>query len=300
MDRVIQMDLIHTLSITDWQHKILANQQASALDLIEQGHLIYLPKLSFKLNPEEMRFLSPIYADQKNKNISFDHHADKIKGVTASLEDQMQLKKMLKRFAAHAMSLVSGLFPGYMSAIQQGRTSFRPVEINQRKSPSYRKDDTRLHVDAFPANPNQGRRILRVFSNINPHGQDRVWRIGEPFEEVARRFLPHIRMPIPGSSHLLRAFKITKNKRTTYDHIMLHLHDRMKADLNYQKEVRQMEVRFPAGTSWIVLTDQTSHAAMAGQFALEQTFYLPVSAMQAEANSPLRVLERLLNGRKLA
>ena len=35
---------------------------------------------------------------------------------------------------------------------------------------TWRKDDTRLHVDSFPATPSGGRRILRVFSNVNPDG----------------------------------------------------------------------------------------------------------------------------------
>jgi hypothetical protein len=38
---------------------------------------------------------------------------------------------------------------------------------------------------------------------------------------------------------------------------------------------------------------------MGGQYALEQTFYLPVYAMSDPARSPLRVLERLV-GRPLA
>ena len=55
---------------------------------------------------------------------------------------------------------------------------------------SWRADDRRLHVDAFPSRPNYGERILRVFTNVNPDGEPRVWRVGEPFEAVARRFLP--------------------------------------------------------------------------------------------------------------
>jgi hypothetical protein len=37
---------------------------------------------------------------------------------------------------------------------------------------------------------------------------------------------------------------------------------------------------------------------MSGQHQLEQTFYLPVSAMIDEARAPLRILERL-KGRQL-
>jgi hypothetical protein len=44
-----------------------------------------------------------------------------------------------------------------------------------------------------------------------------------------------------------------------------------------------------------VQTDDVSHAAMRGQYVLEQTYYLPVNAMQDESKSPLRILENLLN-----
>ena len=74
---------------------------------------------------------------------------------------------------------------------------------------------------------------------------------------------------------------------------MLQIHDRMKADLNYQTTVSQQSIHFTPGSSWIVQTDQVSHAAMSGQHVLEQTFYLPVTAMVNPALSPLRVLEKL-------
>ena len=59
-------------------------------------------------------------------------------------------------------------------------TSYRPFEVDQRKL-SWRRDDTRLHVDAFPSNPIGEKRILRIFRNINPDGQPRHWRVGEDF-----------------------------------------------------------------------------------------------------------------------
>ena len=79
--------------------------------------------------------------------------------------------------------LVATLFPRYAPYVQRARTSFRPQPAVGRNV-SWRKDDSRLHVDAFPSRPNHGERILRVFSNVNP-AADRVWRVGEPFEAVA-------------------------------------------------------------------------------------------------------------------
>jgi hypothetical protein len=104
--------------------------------------------------------------------------------------------------------------------------------------------------------------------------------------------------PLPGSATLLRLFRITKSQRSRYDALMLQLHDRMKADSTYQRDAPQTRLEFPSGTTWMAFTDQVSHAAMAGQYQLEQTFLLPVDAMIDEQRSPLRVLERI-TGRRL-
>jgi hypothetical protein len=91
---------------------------------------------------------------------------------------------------------------------------------------------------------------------------------------------------------------ITKSKRSEYDHLMLHLHDAMKADLDYQKSSPQETMPFPPGSVWICFSDQTSHAVMSGQFMMEQTFFLPVKAMARPDHAPLGILERL-KGRAL-
>jgi hypothetical protein len=158
---------------------------------------------------------------------------------------------------------------------------------------SWRKDDTRLHVDAFPSRPNRGERILRVFCNVNPHGADRVWRVGESFEAMARHLLPRVRGRVPGEAALLAALHVTKGVRSRYDHLMLGLHDRAKADLDYQRTCAQREVHFAPGTTWICYSDQVMHAAMSGQYMLEQTTHLPLAALYEPTRAPLAVLERL-------
>lgn len=74
---------------------------------------------------------------------------------------------------------------------------------------------------------------------------------------------------------------------------MLQLHDKMKSDADYQKNGKQQAIDFPAGSSWICFSDQTPHAAMGGQFMLEQTFLLPVKGMKDPQQSPLKILESL-------
>jgi hypothetical protein len=90
--------------------------------------------------------------------------------------------------------------------------------------------------------------------------------------------------------HLL---KLTKFRRTRYDHYMLQIHDRMKLDDEYQRTAPQETVQFPSGATWICYTDQVSHAAMSGRYAFEQTFTLPVNAMTEPNLSPLKTLENL-------
>ncbi len=289
---------ITVLQSSGWQCELSKKLRDKVISDLESGQVIYLPSLAFEFSKGEKKLFEYDYSGLQAKNVSYIPHSQKLKGTKGPDELEQLLSAMMARYAKCTAELIASLFPHYSTNIQQARTSFRPIEIVGRKN-SYRKDDTLLHVDAFPSSPNQGRRILRVFSNINPDGQARVWRFGEPFAELAQKFVPRISSPIPGAHVLFELLKITKARRSHYDHIMLNLHNKMKADATYQQKVQQCKFAFPPGGTWIVLTDQVSHAAMSGQHLLEQTFHLPVDAMLEPAKSPLRVLERLLD-KKLA
>lgn len=287
---------VKTLPVTGWDQVLSAKDQAFAIEALERGGVLALPQLSFKLLAGEARLLSPEFAGD-SKNISWDTRTRALRGCRADEAGLASLSGLLERFAVSSRNLMRNLFPQYEAGLQQARTSFRPQEIAGRTI-SWRKDDTRLHVDSFPSSPTQGGRILRVFTNLNPHGQNRVWRLGEPFETVAQRYMPSLPRPFPGLSQAMQWLGVTKSRRSAYDHFMLQLHDRMKADPAYQAGAEQQFHEFAPGSSWIVYTDQASHAAMSGQYALEQTFHLPVSSMSDPSTSPIRVLEKLV-GRAL-
>ncbi|MDB5817251.1 MAG: 3-deoxy-D-manno-oct-2-ulosonic acid (Kdo) hydroxylase family protein, partial [Rhizobacter sp.] len=155
-----------------------------------------------------------------------------------------------------------------------------------------------LHIDAFPSRPNYGERILRVFANVNPDGAPRVWRVGEPFETVARSFLPRAEPSVRWQARALRAAGLPKSLRSEYDHLLLQLLDGMKRDTDYQRTAEQVTMPFSAGSAWVCFSDQTSHAVMAGQHMLEQTLHLPAAQQVDPSASPLAILSRL-TGRKL-
>ena len=286
------MERIRTLDIDRWQPDVAQGERQSTSLALEAGQVIHMPHLGFELLESERRFLTPQWSDGKSKNISLEGEARTLKGVEASEADRAALGAMLARFAQNATALVTALCPRYAPHIHVARTSFRPFAVTARQV-SWRKDDSRLHVDAFPSRPNRGLRILRVFSNVNPHGEPRVWRVGEPFEAMARHFMPRVGRPLPGQAALFAALGITKSRRSEYDHIMLRLHDLAKADLDYQRNCAQETVPFPPGSTWMVFSDQAMHAAMSGAFMFEQTIHLPLEALETPETAPLRVLERI-------
>jgi hypothetical protein len=285
------MDVLHKIDQARWDGPFSPETQARAGVALESGFVLYLPRLAFALDEGEWNLLTPDVSNGKSKNVSL-NPAGGLRGTSLSGDDARALEAMMERFAATATGIMGALIPEYAARLERAPTSYRPVEIAGRAASAVH-DDTRLHVDAFPSRPMRGRRILRLFSNIHPAGRPRIWHVGEPFEDMAKRFLPAAREGSRMQAWLLGTLGITKGVRSAYDGLMLGLHDAAKRDEDYQRHCPQSEIAFPPGATWICYTDQVMHAALAGQFVLEQTFHLDVDAMADPARSPLRTLERL-------
>jgi hypothetical protein len=287
-------ELLHSLDSAD-PALLSSDCKNLALSALEAGKVIYFPTYAFSLQDSEKdQLLSVKILDGKHKNISFDYPTKKLGGLQKTHHNSslaLILRPFMERYAEFAKQLIETVLTPYQDTLEWGRTSYRPAEIKGRIS-SKSKDDTRLHVDSFPATPVNGRRILRVFSNINPYNEPRIWHLGEPFAQVLHRFAANIPNYNPLLAKLLHWIKTTKTVRSSYDHYQLHLHDQMKLSDAYQQSVCKQRIEFPAQSTWIVFTDQVSHAALGGQFLLEQTFYLPISAMADPESSPLRHWER--------
>jgi hypothetical protein len=264
----------------------------SLVKALEAGKVLYFPTLGFAPDKDEQGLFTPAIRDPKSRNISLDA-AGRLKGAAGDEATQQQLASMMGRFRAQAEGLLASIAPRYMEHVRRGPVSFRPSVVETREQ-SWRADDRRLHVDAFPSRPNRGERLLRVFTNVNPEGVPRVWRVGEPFETVAQRFLPRAKPYSAWQAKALKALKVTKSLRSEYDHLMLQLHDGMKSDTDYQKNAPQVTMPFPAGSTWVVFSDQASHAAMSGQYMMELTAQLPPSEQYDTNASPLAILTRMM------
>lgn len=275
-----------------------AQARDEAVSALESGKVLYIPDLGFSIEEGEECFFDDDYLELSSKNVSYDPSTGEVRGLKNTKDGdgvaKLTIGAMMARYAQFSRDLCVLLLGDFASRLDIARTSFRPVEIEGRTARTVGSDDTLLHVDSFSSRPMAGRRILRVFSNVNPVDKPRVWNVGEPFEDLARRFVPRMRKPWPGERAALRLLYVTKSYRTLYDHYMLRLHDDMKGDSEYQRTVAHTRVELAAGATWMCFTDQVSHAALTGQHVLEQTFYGDVEHMVQPERSPLRVLESLV------
>ncbi|HEX4028608.1 MAG TPA: Kdo hydroxylase family protein [Rhizomicrobium sp.] len=287
--------MLEPLPLTGWTGPFDADTKSRALSALESGQILFFPNLAFVLSGSEKQFLDAGVSDGKAKNISLDPASGKMQASSLSGEKADQLAAMIERFGRQAAQLVHGLLP--YTHVERARTSFRPVEVKGRHY-SKVSDDRLLHIDAFPSRPMRGRRILRFFANVAP-ASPRHWQVGEPFEDFARSFLPRVRPHWPGKSWLYDKMGVTHGRRSRYDELMLSLHDTAKLDSGFQQNSPHHAISFPPGSCWLVFTDMVLHAALGGEFALEQTFHLDVEELAEPERAPIRVLERL-SGRSLS
>jgi hypothetical protein len=262
--------------------------------LLERDGILIVETDPFQLSADDLSLIDRHWSDGRSKNSSYNPRTGDLDGVVGEPETVSGLGSLMARYAAWASELIGEFFPAYLNELEFGRTSLRRRSVQDEPPLSRRKDDRSLHLDAFTSQPVSGRRILRVFSNIDPTGAEREWAIADGgFEDFAQRFRHRARRLMPGEAALLESLSLTKCRRTDYDQIMLGMHDAAKRDRGYQATAPRRFVSFPGGSTWLAFTDQTPHAAVSGQCALEQTFYVPVEALAEPASSPLRILERL-------
>lgn len=279
--------------------------QRAAIQTLEGGGLIYLPKGGFELSERERKLISntanilthvpdvengkpTIIFDPKNGHIKKYHYAQ-IHGkmVRAQIKDaaRSDLEAIMARYGQWTESVITQLFPSYRQALDRKRVTYRPFARNSTQA---------LHIDSSYGYPTQGRSMLRVFTNINPADRLRIWQLGEPFEPFVQRFLRDVHVSGPSwFSSLLARLGIVDGVKTKYDQYIAALRALGMRDKEYQATAPRKRMEFPAGSSWIAITDLVLHGAISGQHSLDQTFYLPVEAMNDSSRSPLRILERL-------
>jgi hypothetical protein len=275
---------------------------------LERGEVVYLPVCPFSLpRDDDLHFLmGQSVGGYRHKNVSYDPIAGRVAGFRRRDEQQSRrLREVFAAFADNAARWLATAVPRYADSWRRDRVSFRPLEEATRRSRLHARNDL-LHIDAFPSRPSGGARILRLFANINPVDA-RVWVTAETFPQLLKRFGQQVGLPTgAGEAWTRRLGRAVvglfhpQARRTPYDDFMLRLHHHLKRDNLFQERGPRRFWTFAPGSAWLAFTDGVSHADLRGQFALEHTFFVPVERMVDPEQSPLRLLERVCQGKPLA
>lgn len=266
-------------------------------DQLEHGQVLMFRTVPFDFPDEDRKFLlsRPAAESRFHKNISYRPASGVIHGF-ADAADRERLQRVMRGFSEQAAKFMARFLSPYASQLKLDYASFRPLEEQGRDLPLHKRNDL-LHVDAFPTRPTRGARILRVFLNINP-AAGRVWHVGAPFHTLVPEILrtQHLAPPGRGKAGQMLAriggvLGLDVPDRSRYDEYMLFLHDWLKENSDFQKNSPKREIHFPPGCCWMVFTDGVPHAVMSGQFALEQTFIIPPTALVSPDAAPVKVLE---------
>jgi hypothetical protein len=246
-------------------------------------------------------------ASKTRKNIAYKPDQDKITNHDAKDPNQAaQMKQVLRSYSRQVTEFLTTLLTPYATSWKLDYASFRPFQELGRQLRLKARNDL-LHVDAFPTRPLHGARILRFFTNINPV-ESRKWITSKPFGDLALDFGGEKGVPFPPSvgyslkdrlerkmKEFLRRAGVKIPLRSPYDVFMLKMHNFLKENESFQKNCPKDQWDFPPGSCWAVFTDLVSHAALSGQYALEQTLIIPRKALLFPELSPVSILERLSN-----
>jgi hypothetical protein len=291
-----------------WQEpKFAAERARLCCERLERGEILVLRDFPV-ISQEERDFLTQVRQTGSGffKNISYESRSARLRGFARRATDAQSLKRVLTAYADRIHNLAASLLTPYAGALEVDLTSFRPIEERGRDLHGRSRNDL-IHIDSFPTRPARGRRILRFFTNIHP-SEPRVWITSETLAAIAPRMaldagLANCAKP-DGFARLkaiaraaARPIGIKLSQRSSYDTFMLRFHDYLKANAMFQRDCRKQFCEFPPGSTWVVFTDMVPHAVLSGQYALEHTYFLPVTAMVTPEKSPLRILESIAGAR---
>lgn len=276
---------------------------------LERGEILLLRDLSLLLEAADREILTRLPPRAlAEKNVALDPGSGRLRGLRRGI-DGRAIGDAMARYRERVVRLCGALLAPYAGAWKIELSSFRPLEERGRRLRRRQRNDL-LHIDSFPSRPTNGARILRCFTNIHP-SRPRVWTTAPPFATLSRELLSGAQLERIAAhtespwrrlrQRFLRARRtlgVASPAASAYDKFMLSLHDRMKTDASYQNAMPAIRHEFPPGATWLVFTDAVPHAVVEGQFALEQTFFIPREALILPAEAPVAIVERL-TGRRM-
>lgn len=273
---------------------------------LETGNVLFFPKTPFPFPNDSQEFLRQLNfaGGAIHKNVAYRPALDKVTGVETDQANMDRLRQIMREYSQAVVQFASELLPQYAAGWKLDYASFRPVEEENRDLPVNKRNDL-IHTDAFPSRPTHGDLILRIFTNIHPV-KTRNWITTEPFRFIAEKYandagLGHIAASSSSASgrlrqqstRMLHGLGLPVVPRSAYDRFMLHFHEYLKRNAEFQENCPKYRFNFPPGSTWLTFTDVVPHSVHSGQHALEQTFIIARESMADPANAPVAILEQI-------
>jgi hypothetical protein len=263
---------------------------------LERGEVAFYPVAPFAVpaGPDLEFLLQQELGSLAHKNISYNPANGKVAGFVRSGAGQVErMRRLFADFSTSVTAWLGMVLPNYAQGWELDRCSFRPQEEATRRLRLTARNDL-LHVDAFPGRPALGRRILRIFANVNPR-EPRIWVTSDPFARLLERFGERAGLPGAGGGGWLRSliglFNPKQARRSPYDTFMLRFHDYLKGNDDFQERGPKRLWAFPPGSAWVAMTDTCSHAVLRGRYALEHSYFIAAEVLALPAESPQVLLE---------
>jgi hypothetical protein len=284
---------------------VLAGSPQDYRSVLERGDILFFPDGGFEIPADVRAPLTGATQDARaiHKNIAYKPHLDAVSGLVDKSEAEA-IRAAMRSYSGLAVDFVRGILPEYAAAWKIDYASFRSIEERGRALPLTKRNDL-LHVDAFPTRPVFGDLILRCFTNVNPT-EPRQWLTSDPFAALAEReagkaglakFADAAGAPAANArralARTLRRAGIPLVDRSPYDAFMLHFHDWLKANDDYQRNCRKYRFDLPPGSTWLVFTDVAPHAVLGGRLAMEQTLIISRASLANPALAPSSILEKM-------
>jgi hypothetical protein len=276
-----------------------AEATGSLEERLERGEVLYYPVAPFPLpqGADLELLLRQQLGSLAHKNISYDPATGKVNGYARSCAAQVgPLREVFAAFSRSVTGWLTQTLPAYSAGWDLDRVSFRPQEEATRRLRLTARNDL-LHVDAFPGRPSHGRRILRVFANINPL-EPRIWVTSDPFARLLGRYGEAAGLPggpVAGWLQQLGQGVLSllqpRGRRSVYDTFMLRFHDFLKLSEDFQERGPKRLWTFPPGSAWLAMTDACSHSVLRGRYALEHSYFVSPATLALPDESPPALLE---------
>jgi hypothetical protein len=273
-----------------------------AEERLERGEVLFFPRAPFPLPAgDDLAFLlRQQLGASVHKNVSYDPATGRANGFARQgAADAERLRGLFASFSRTTTEWLARALPRYSAGWQLDRISYRPQEEATRRLRHVARNDL-VHVDAFPGRPSQGRRILRVFANVNP-SEPRVWVTSSPFAALLEKHGEAAGLPGRAGADWLaqlregvvRLFRPGKAKRSAYDAFMLRFHDFLKHHEEFQERGPKRLWAFPPGSAWLAFTDTCSHAVLRGRYALEHSYFVSPHVLVLPDESPPALLAKM-------